>query len=406
MNKKRIVITGVGVVSPLGIGKEAFWQALNAGKDGIRPISLFDTTGLKVDVGGEISGFDPKRFFEERTLMNIDRASNLVSAACKLAIEDAGLEINDDTTDGIGVSVGATFANLQSLSEFDQEALIKGPQLVNPSNFPNTVANASASRISIRFKVKGFNATISTGICSAIDALDYGVKFIRLHNKKAVIVGAVEALCEQIFHGYYKLKYLAGLKDGARAISCPFDRRRNGIVCSEAAGVIIVEELEAALARNAPVYAEVLAVSSTYGSNEHGLAAAMNLALERGKLLPEQIDYICANANSTRDADRNETYAIKRVWKDAARKAAVSAIKSMLGETYSASASLAIIASIGAMQRNFIPPTIHYEEKDQELDLDYTVNKARQYSVGTAMINASDPNGANSVLILKKYKGS
>lgn len=411
MNKERIVITGIGVVSPIGIGKEQYWQSLLKGRLGFRPITLFDTSDFKVKNGGEISKLDATSYFEERSLMNLDRSSILLLIATKLALEDAKLDITDDNTHDIGVSVGTTLGNLYSLSEFDKESLKKGPQLVNPSNFPNTVTNSPASRISIKFKIKGFNSTISTGMCAGLDAVDYGVKFIQYHNKKIVVVGAVEGMNQQAFLGYYKFGYLSGLKNGTMPCSCPFDKRRNGIIYSEGAGVIILEKLEEALKRKATIYAEILGFASDfdhfklqkYNPKGKGMIEAMKLALNNAGIKPFNIDYICANANSTQDADRIETQAIKEVFSNAAGRIPVSSIKSMVGETYSASGTLAVIASIGALNQGFIPPTVNYKEKDDKLDLDYVPNQARRININTVMINSFGQHGANSVLVISKF---
>lgn len=412
MNKKRVVITGIGVISPIGIGKEEYWKTLSEGRSGFKPITLFDTSDLKVKIAGEITEFDPKQFFDEISLINLDRATTLLSSSTKLALEDGKIEITEKNTHQIGVSIGATFGSLRSLSEFDKESLRKGPQLVNPSRFPNTVANSPASRLSIRFKIKGFNTTVSTGMCAGIDAIDYAVKSIRFHNRKTIVVGAVEEMCEQEFLGYYKLNYLSGLEDNTESTSCPFDKRRNGIIFSEGAGVVILEDLEEALKKKSAIYAEILSVASTfepyrlhkYSPKGKGMAEAMRLALERANIKPEDIDYICANANSTQDADLIETQAIKEVFGDYAKKIPVSSIKSMIGETYSASGSLATIASIGAINQGFVPPTTNYKQKDPRLDLDYVPNRARKIKVDTVMINSFGQNGANSVLIIRRYE--
>jgi len=249
-------------------------------------------------------------------------------------------------------------------------------------------------------------------MCAGIDAIDYAVKSIRLHNRKTVVVGAVEEMCEQEFLGYYKLKYLSGLGNNTEPTSCPFDKRRNGIIYSEGAGVIILEELGEALKRKSTIYAEILGTATNfepyrlhrYSPKGKGMADAMKLALERSNMKPKDIDYICANANSTQDADLIESQAIKEVFEDYAKKIPVSSIKSMIGETYSASGSLATIASIGAICQDFIPPTINYKEKDSKLDLDYVPNKARKVRINTAMINSFGQNGANSVLIIRRHK--
>lgn len=405
---KRVAITGIGVISPIGIGKEEFWQSLSAGKSGLKPITLFDTSDLAVKTGGEIANFDPENLLEDKNLYDLDRASLLLSSAAKLSLRDANLVINEGNTKEIGVSVGTTFGSLHSISEFDRESLREGPRYANPSIFPSTVGNSPASRVSIRFKIKGFNATLSTGMCAALDAIDYARDLINLDRTKTVVAGSVEDLCIQTFLGFYKLGYLSGIKNGSEPISCPFDKRRNGIVFSEGASVLILEEAESAKKRQANIYAEILGTGTCfdparfyrYNPKGTGMIEAMNLALKDAELKPEDIDCIFANANSTQDADSIETKAIKEVFGDYAQKIPVTAIKSMLGETFSASGGLATAAALYALNQNNIPPTINYEERDITCDLDYVINKSRKKKLSKVMINAFGPNGANTTLII------
>ncbi|MEW6214240.1 MAG: beta-ketoacyl synthase N-terminal-like domain-containing protein, partial [Nitrospirota bacterium] len=205
-----IVITGVGVISPVGIGKDAYWERLIQGRTGFRVISLFDTSNFNVHIAGEISDFDPVLFLSKKGLRDLDRSTRLLCSAAKLAIEDAHLQITEENTNSTGVSVGTTFGSLHSISQFDREGLIEGPRYVNPSHFPNTVINSPASRISIRFKIKGFNTTISTGFCAGLDAISYAADFIKLNRANVVLAGGVEELCEETFLGFYNLGYLSG----------------------------------------------------------------------------------------------------------------------------------------------------------------------------------------------------
>jgi 3-oxoacyl-[acyl-carrier-protein] synthase II len=409
--RKRVVITGIGVVSPIGIGKEKYWQSLKSGQSGIKPITLFNTDGYNVNVAGEITEFDPARHFSKRALIDFNRATALLILSSKLAIEDSRIDINDENTDKTGVSVGTTFGSLHSLSEFDKESVLKGPQLVNPALFPNTVANLPASQVSIYFKIKGFNATVSTGMCSALDAIDYAIKAIQWHDRKMVVTGALEEMCEQTFLGFYKLKYLSGHKKNDAAISCPFDKRRNGIVFSEGSGSMILEDLSSAKERNADIYAEILSVASNfdpfrlnrYNPKGDGMVGSMKLALQKANLNPQDIDYICANANSTQDADLIEAEAIKGVFGRYCKNVPVSSIKSMVGDSYSAAGSLAAIASIGAMRDHFIPPNINCESIDPAIDLNLVIDKMEERNVRTVMINSFGQNGANACLIIRKY---
>jgi 3-oxoacyl-[acyl-carrier-protein] synthase II len=409
VDRKKVVITGIGIISPIGIGKEQYWEGLQEGRSGIKPITLFDASRFKVKVGGEITNFDPTAFLEKKGLRDLDRSTKLLSSVTKIALEDAHLGINEKNTCEIGMSVGTTFGSVSSISSFDKESLTQGPRLVNPSSFPNTVINSPASRAAIRFGIKGFNSTIATGMCSALDSIEYALNFINNNRAKAVIVGSVEEMCEQVFLALYKLDWLSGINGGV-PISCPFDKRRNGIVFSEGATAIILEEAEYAKQRGANSYGEVLGVGTSfdpyrsvkYNPKGMGMKEAMKLALQEASLRPEDIDYICANSNSTKDADSIETMAIKEVFGKHAYKIPVTSIKSMIGETFSASGGMATIASIGAIEKEFIPPTMNYKEKDEKCDLDYVPNKSRKEKVKRAMINTFDFYGNCTVIIAGK----
>ena len=408
--RKRTLITGIGVVSPIGIGKEAFWQNLFEGRSGFRPITLFDTSDLKVKIAGEITEFNPKEILGKEGLMDLDRATLLLLSAAKLALDDAHLEIKEENTYRTGVSVGTTFGSLYSMSKFDRESLTEGPRYANPSIFPSMVGNSPASRISIRFKIKGFNTTISTGMCAALDALAYAQDCIRLDRSDAILVGSVEDLAIQTFLGFYRLKYLAGLKNNLEVMSCPFDKRRNGIIFAEGAVVLVVQDSESAKRMKVHSYGEVLGIGSSfdpakfYKYNPKGevMKKAMKLALEDAGLTVSDIDCIFANANSTKDADLIETEAVKDAFGNYAKKIPITAVKSMLGEAYSVSGGFSALAALGALEEGIIPPTMNYKEKDEFCDLDYVLNKPRKADLTRMMINTFDPNGACTSVIVGK----
>lgn len=411
MDKRRIAITGIGVISPIGIGKDAYWDALREGKSGFRPITLFDTSDLKVKIGGEITEFNAKEILGKKGLIDLDRATTLLLAAIKFALEDSRIDTANINTPRTGISVGTTFGSLNSLSEFDRQSLEEGPHFVNPSRFPNTVINSPASRAAIRYGVKGLNSTISTGFCAAIDALEYAVNSINFCRADRIIVGAVEELCIQTFFGFYKWGYLSGLNGAHEPLSCPFDKRRDGIIFSEGATALILEELDSALKRGADIYAEVLGIGSNFdpfsihkfNPEGAGVIESIKMALDDAELSPNDIDCVFANANSSKDADAVETKAIKQVFGEASYKIPVTAIKSMLGETFSASGGLATAAALGSINIDFLPPTINLDEKDPDCDLDYVPNVARKQKPDKIMINSFGPNGANSVLIIGRY---
>jgi 3-oxoacyl-[acyl-carrier-protein] synthase II len=375
---------------------------------------LFDTSGFKVNLGGEISDFRPKEIFDKKKIIDFDRSTTLLLASAQSALEDAQLEMREQNTKETGIAIGTTFGSLNSLSEFDRASVTDGPHFVNASRFPNTVVNSPASRLAIWYGIKGLNATLSTGFCAALDAVDYALHCINSQRAERMIVGTVEEMCIQTFLGFHKLNYLSGTNNSPHVLSCPFDKRRNGILFSEGSACFILEKLDSALERQADIYGEILGVGSVfepyrlhkYHPQGKGMISAMALALKNAQLHPKEIDCIFAHANSTVDADLIETKAIKEVFGKSGKNIAVTAVKSMLGETFSACGAMALAAGLGSIIKDFIPPTINYSHKDPDCDLDCVPNKARKQKINTVMINSFDPNGGNTALIVGKYKGT
>ena len=410
MEKNRIVITGIGILASNAIGKAAFWQALKEGRSGIKKVSLFDTSNLQAKLAGEISDFKPQDILGVKGLRNLDRSTKLACAAAKLALDDAGIKIDEDLSARTGVSLGSTLGSVWSISEFDKEGLRDGPRAVNPAAFPNTVINSPASQVSIKFNIKGFNATISTGFSASLDAIGYAMDLMNLYEYDVVLAGGVEELCLQTFLGFHKIGHLAGSRLGKEEINCPFDKRRNGIILGEGAGIVIMEKIEHAQKRRAHIYAELLGYASAfdplsknrYNPNADAAQRAIELALKDAELEPDHIDYISASANSTLDCDVMETRAVNRVFNSRAKDTPISSVKSMLGDTFSAGGIMNVMASLGALKENFLPPTINYQIKDKRCDLDYVPNEARQGKVDKVLINAFTPTGVNSSLVIGK----
>ncbi len=408
---RNVVITGIGVLSPIGIGREQYWEGLSSGRRGFSTISLFDTSGFDISIAGEIRNFDPVTLLGKKGLRELDRSTRLISSAAKLAIEDSGFEISEENTQSVGVSVGTTFGSLHSISQFDRTGLIEGPRYVNPSHFPNTVINSPASRISIRFKIKGFNTTISTGFCAGIDAISYASDFIRLNRADVVLAGGVEELCEETFRGFYKLGCLSG-RNGSDTICRPFDARRNGTVLSEGAALLVLESEEHALTRSADILARISGYGNSFdpearmdfGHEGKGLKNAVGIALKDALLSPEDIDYVSSCANSTKGLDRMESSVLKDVLGEHAFRIPISSIKSMIGETFSASGALSCAAAACTLRNGIIPPTVNYRERDPDCDLDYVPNEPREKDIHNALVVSSDPYGNNSAIILSKYK--
>jgi 3-oxoacyl-[acyl-carrier-protein] synthase II len=407
---RRIVVTGIGVLSPIGIGRDNFAEALLQGKTGFREIDLFDATPYRVKIAGQITDFDPGSFLGKKNLRTLDRSTTLISTATGLALDDAKLSISESNTHDIGVAVGTTFGSLHSISQFDRVGLIEGPKCVNPSHFPNTVINSPASQVSIRFKIKGFNTTVSTGFCSSLDAVSYAADFIRLKRTNVVLAGGVEELCEETFLGFHSLGCLSGM-DESEPASRPFDAGRNGIIFSEGSAVLVLEEEVHALDRGARIIAVIKGCGSAFdpAANRNfshegkGLRDAIMLALKDASLNPEDIDYISSCSNATKGLDRMETRAIKEVFAKHAFNISVSSVKSMIGESFSASGALSLSAAAVAISKGFVPPTMNYREQDPECDLDYVINKARKKQIKTALVTSADPYGNNTAIVIGRY---
>ncbi|MBF0504792.1 MAG: beta-ketoacyl-[acyl-carrier-protein] synthase family protein [Candidatus Omnitrophica bacterium] len=411
MKSKRIVITGIGVLSGIGIGKDIYWQGLREGRSGIKDITVFDTSEFKIKVGGEITGFSPKEILGRAGLVDLDRATTLLSCAMKFALEDSGIDIDKSNRQRLGISAGTTFANFDSLFEFDKTCLIEGPACVNPSRFPNAVINSPASRAAIRFGIKGFNTTISSGACAGADAIDHAFHMLCFDRADQVLAGAVEAMSFRMFLEFYKSGSLSGLEAGQPAVSRPFDRDRDGMVLAEGAAVVLLETLESALNRKAKIYAEIASVASNFepgcfhqsGDPTEGMVRAMESALKNSGLGEKDIDCIFASANSTKDADAFEAKAINQVFGAYSKKKAVSAIKSMIGETLGSSGPMNVAAALGGLERGFIPAIINFCSKDKDCDLKFIFQALENISLHHVMVNCFDTSGTNTVFILKQY---
>ena len=382
----RLVITGISILSPIGVNKDEFWANLTNGVSGIKDITLFDVSKYNSKKAGEISGFDAKEYLGKKGIRHIDRTSLLVSSAAKLAMDDAKITHEIYDADELGIAVGSTYGSIDSISSFDLEGLEEGPTFVNPMDFPNTVLNAPASRVSIFCNATGLNSTISTGTASGLDAIIYASDFLRLGRGKAVLAGGVYGLTADIFWGAYGSGILSGSRGDGIEISAPFDKRRNGFIIGEAAALLVIERLEDALERNANIYAEIKGYGCTFNPDKvspddidttQGVRC-ISMAMEEAGLNAEDISYISACANSSVTGDKMEAKIIKDYFGDYAENIPVSAIKSMTGECLDASGALQSVAGVLAINNGIIPPTINYQEKDEECNLDCVSNNSRE----------------------------
>ncbi|MGA1791387.1 MAG: beta-ketoacyl-[acyl-carrier-protein] synthase family protein [bacterium] len=411
--EKRIVITGIGVVAPNGIGKDQFWDNLANGVSGIKPISLFDTAPYQSKLAGEIPDFNPAQYLGRKGLRTLDRSTLLLAVATKLAMEDGQIEINHANTYQTGIVTGTSMGSVKSISEFDKTSLSEGPACVNPAHFPNTVINSPSSHVSIIFDIRGINTTITSGFCSSLDAAVYAYDSIMLNRANIIFTGAVEELSHHTFLGSYKPGCLAGSgadKNGMEQ-SMPFDRRRNGMVLGEGASVMVFEDLGHARKRGARIYGEVLGFARAfypdnkgdYRSESKGAISAMSEALNVANLGADSIDLVCSGANASPSGDKFETFALKGVFGKRAYKVPVTAIKSMIGEGYGVSGTFQAIAALLAINKGIIPPTINYEEADPDCDLDYVPKVNRESDVKKVMVNCFSPHGNNTSLIIGKF---
>ncbi len=406
VRNNRIVITGIGVVSSIGIGKEDFWQALKQGKSGIKPVTLFDTSSMQSKLAGEIADFKAEEILGEKGLRNLDRATKLALCASELALHDSELKITEQNTDHIGVVLGSTMGSVRSISEFDKEGIMNGPRSVNPALFSNTVINSPASQISIRLQIKGLSATISSGFSSALDAVKYAIDCINSNKSSAVLVGGAEELCEQTFKGFYKLKLLSASRKNDKEMICPFDVRRNGMILGEGAAFFLIEKLSSAINRKAPIYAEIIGYGTgfdyksvnRYRFDSCGPDKSIKSAITSAKINFSDVSFVASSANSDVKGDAMEANAVKKFF--GVKKIAVPAIKSMIGETFSASGAMQLAAAVLMMKNQFLAPTINYDYADEQCPIDCVPNEGRPLKINYSLVNAFGLTGQHSSLVL------
>lgn len=400
---RRVVITGIGVVSPIGVGKKVFGEGLREGRSGIKRISLFELPNLKSKYAAEISNLDFSYYLGKKNSKYLTRATKLLLIASGLALKDANIIITDKNKLEIGVVIGTVFGSLSSIMRFIQVNLIEGPNCVSPIDFPNILANSAASQIAIQYGIEGINTTLSTGFASSLDAIGYATHMIKNKRIRAVLSGGSEELSKEIYQNFYKLKLLSGSKKEEREFCAPFDRKRNGIILGEGSAVLILEDKDYAQSRRINAIAEVVGCGNSFGNNLDMLKKAMQLAIEDAQLKPQDIDYICANANGDIQQDRLEIEAIKDVFANH-KNLCVSSIKSMTGECYAASGAIQCIATCLAILHSIMPPTVNFQKSELDLGPLNIQNKKIKKRIKIAMINSFGCDGNNSSLIIRSCR--
>jgi 3-oxoacyl-[acyl-carrier-protein] synthase II len=413
MATRRVVITGIGMVSPLAIGTEETWQAMLAGRSGIGPITHFDHKLFATHFAGEVKGFAPIDWMPSREAKTTDPFIQYAVAAATLAMKDSGLEIKPSFAERVGCFVGAGLGGVTTIEAVCKTLAEKGPRHgISPFFVPMIIVNLAPGQISIKFGAKGPNVSQVSACSTGAHAIGDAFRVIQRNEADAMICGGTEATVTALgVGGFNSMRALSTRNDAPQAASRPFDADRDGFVMAEGSGIVIIEELGHAKARGAKIYAELRG----YGANAdahhitapapegEGAQRCMNLALRDAGLAPAEISYINAHGTSTKMNDANETLAIKRVFGDAARKVMISSTKSMTGHMLGAAGGVETGVCALALSRGEIPPTINYETPDPECDLDYVPNTARRARVDHALTNSFGFGGTNACLVLSRF---
>jgi 3-oxoacyl-[acyl-carrier-protein] synthase II len=411
----RVVVTGIGVISPVGNEMESFWHGLCSGKSGIGPVTQFDTSAFPTKIAGEVKGIDFTQYVEPKEARRTDRVILLALVAAKMAMKQAGLDMTKEDPFRCGTIIGAGIGGIVTLENECKKLFERGPSRVSPFLIPMLIPDMPAGRVSMEFGLKGPNFAVVSACASAGHSIGEAFVNIKAGNADVMVTGGSEAAIGQVaFAGFCNMGALSKRNDTPEKASSPFDRKRDGFVMGEGAAIVVLESLEHALARNATIYGEMLGYGAT-GDAYHisapdplglGAEASMRIALKSAGLAPSAIDYINAHGTSTDLNDKIETAAIKKVFGEAARKVAISSTKSMTGHLLGAAGAVELVASLLAIRDGIIPPTINYEDPDPECDLNYTPNTAVKRNIRYAMSNSFGFGGHNACLVLGKYEPS
>ncbi len=409
---KRVVITGLGLVTPVGIGVEASWDAICAGKSGIGEITRFDTTGFATRIAGEVDDFHPQDFLPKKEAKRTSLFIAYAIAATRMALEASGLKIDADNAERVGVLTGCGLGGLSILEEITRVVDSKGPNRVTPFFIPMMIGNMAPGMISIHFGAKGPNASVATACAAGSHAIGDAFKIIQRGGADAMIAGGVEStIAPTGIAGFISMKALSTRNEEPQKASRPFDRDRDGFVMGEGSGILILESLEHAQERGAPIIAEVAGYGMS-GDAYHmtspppdgsGAVRCIEAAIADAGISHTDIDYINAHGTSTPLNDLYETRAIKTVFKEKAREIPVSSTKSMTGHLLGGAGGVESVFSVLAIKDSILPPTINYENADEDCDLDYVPNVARKQNISTSLTNSFGFGGTNACLIFKKY---
>jgi len=413
MSERRVVITGIGVLTPLSSELELFWQNLLAGKSGIAPVTRFDTTEYDCKIGGEVRDFKPEEFMPIKETRRTDRFVQYAVGAAKKAMVDSGIEMAQEDANRIGVLIGSGIGGMETIEDQVGTLVRKGPSRVSPFMIPMLIVNMASGYVSMLIGAKGPNLAVVSACATATHALGEAARAIVHNDADVMIAGGSEAAVTQMgYAGFCAMKAMSTRNEEPERASRPFDAQRDGFVMGEGAGVCILESLEHARKRHAKIYCEVVGYGIT-GDAYHmsapapegeGAARSMQMALHHAKLNPEQVDYINAHGTSTPVGDKCETQAIEKVFGEHAKKLAVSSTKSMTGHLLGAAGAVETAVCALAIRDGIVPPTINYENPDPDCDLDYVPNKARPMKVEVCLNNSLGFGGHNATIIVQRHE--
>jgi 3-oxoacyl-[acyl-carrier-protein] synthase II len=410
--KNRVVVTGMGAITPLGNDVISFWNGIKEGKSGIDYITLFDTEKFKVKVGAEVKDFKPENYIDRKEAKRMDRYCQFAMAAAKEAMEDSGIDLESLDKERFGVLVGSGIGGLGTIEKEYRTLMEKGPNRVSPLFIPMAISNMAAGNIAIKYGAKGICTSVVTACATGTNAIGDALRLMQLGAADVILAGGAEgSITELAVAGFTNLTALTNNND-PKAASTPFDANRSGFVIGEGAGILVLETLEHAQKRGAKIYAELVGYGSTCDAHHmtapapdgEGGARAMKLAMEDAGIKPEDLSYINAHGTSTPLNDKYETMAIKSVLGEAAYKVPVSSTKSMTGHLLGAAGSVEAIVCVKSLQENFIPPTIGYTTPDPDCDLDYVPNVGREAEVNYALSNSLGFGGHNATILFKKWE--
>ena len=410
--KRRVVVTGLGLITPLGCGIQQTWEGICKGTSGIDRITSFDASEYPVQIAAEVKDFDPEDFIERKEIKKMDVFIQYALGAGTMAVQDARLTINEDNADRIGVIVGAGIGGINTIERYHSVLLENGHRRISPFFIPMLITNLAAGQISMRFGARGPNSCVTTACAAGTHAIGDAFKIIQRGDAEAMIAGGSEAAISPLtIAGFANMRALSTRNEAPQKASRPFDLERDGFVIAEGAGILVLEELQSALKRGAHIYAEVVGYGMTADAYHmtapdpegRGVINCMRMALRDAGIPPEDVDYINAHGTSTPYNDKHETMAIKQVFTEHASKVAVSSTKSMTGHLLGAAGGVEAAFCALALLEGIIPPTINYEIPDPECDLDYVPNYARPAEVNIALSNSFGFGGTNACIVLKKY---